>query len=765
MGWFKKALKWTVAVAGSVVTGVALATGVGAPVAAAVATWTVTMTTILDADIAEEDDRAKRAEELKESTENANASKDLNNILDQARADTQKSQAIRDKEEITAEDLKDALEHLSQAYIKVAGIGLSVNSQKNDPEIIKGIKDVIDRVSQERIAWRAKLHDDYKVDMATTHVDLAEKKKTLNSLYDKVVGYGEEAQALRTDLKTVIDFLDSKVAPEHQEFVDERRKEVEALKSLKREHEEAFNKAKESVKNNAVSGVEDAERALEKRAEFDSKFKELLDVLRSKQADLPHVLTLDIQASIVDFYGVFRDPELLHNEVFATAYKQQAERNEQVVFATPLDANAKATWHLKRSKDLYEIYKSHIKNKEYALARKLRFQVEAHQREATRIAEQLPAKFSVWKSGKVKDWVSEFKRLFKKYSNLKNLEDWGKSLKDQINAHGDEIHKAMHLADLGEDDFYRMGLKATVPYFVVNKQISDGISTLIEETESKIPTLDARERAKAEEARLKAEEARLKAEETRLKAEDARVAEEARLKEEARVAEEARLKAEELNPQEPALQAPLQDGTEGQASETEQQAKEETETNVSEDVYHNSYPTSSTPMGELSAQAEKTPVLVEETNFTPLTPAQKAEKKAEKKSEKEAEEERKGIINAQYRRDVKANIARQEARSKRDRERWSKLSKEEISKKFNLIYELFSTKAVSTPELLFDGDLTVLDNLTMDEVVDQEKWKEITDAWEGMELSPKDKWESLSFILSGKRFLPMIRDTVAFIPF
>ncbi|KGB27984.1 hypothetical protein GS16_00330 [Candidatus Liberibacter solanacearum] len=142
------------------------------------------------------------------------------------------------------------------------------------------------------------------------------------------------------------------------------------------------------------------------------------------------------------------------------------------------------------------------------------------------------------------------------------------------------------------------------------------------------------------------------------------------------------------------------------------------------------------PSGELSVQAEKQLVSAEEANFTPLTSAQKAEKKAQETSDR--------IINEQYRRAVKANIARQEQRSKKDRERWAKLSKEEISKKFNLIYELFSTKAVSTPELLFDGDLTVLDHLIMNDVVDQEKWKEITDVWKGMELSPQDKWESLS---------------------
>ncbi|MFT4325838.1 MAG: hypothetical protein AB3P25_05625, partial [Candidatus Liberibacter psyllaurous] len=698
MGFWLSVAKWTVGALGSAATGAMAATGFGIPAAAVMATWTATMTTMLAIASAEEDNQAKRAEELKESTENANASKDLNNILDQAFGGITKAKELRNKEEITAEEQKDALEHLSQAYIKVAGIELSVNPHKNEATIVERVNEIKDTIAQERIAWRAKLHDDYNFDMATTTADIVEKKQKLNLLYDEVRGDGEEAQALRTNLKAAIDFLDSKVAPEHQEFVDERRKEVEALKILKGEHEEAFNKAKESVKNNAVTGVEDAEKALEKRAEFDSKFKELLDTFRSKQADLPHVITPDILYAIVDFYGVFRDPELLHNEVFANAYQQQAERNEQVVFATPLEANSKATWHLKRSVALYEIYEDYIKKNEYALARKLRFQVEAHQREAARIAGQLPAKFSVWKSGKIKDWLSELSRLAVKYSKPKNLEDWGKSLKDQINAHGDEIHKAMHLADLGEDDFYRSGLKATERYFVANKQMSDDISTLIEETENKIPTLDARERSVA---KAEVDRSEVREQEDRIKAEEVKSQAQVLQQEQEQEKEDLGLDLPSV-PTAPIvfskIQEPLQGGTEGQASETEQQAKEETETNVSEDVYHNSYPTSSMPSGELSVQAEKQLVSAEEANFTPLTSAQKAEKKAQETSDR--------IINEQYRRAVKANIARQEQRSKKDRERWAKLSKEEISKKFNLIYELFSTKAVSTPELLFDGDLT-----------------------------------------------------------
>ncbi|ONI59074.1 hypothetical protein AYJ09_01430 [Candidatus Liberibacter solanacearum] len=704
------------------------------------------------------DDNVKRAEQLNQATENANKAKDLTEILDSAEEDINIAQGIRnkDKEKITPEEQKDALERLTQGYIKVAGIALSVNPQKNDSEILKRMEAIGEKVSLDRIAWRARLHKDYKIDIGLTQEEAQKQKNQLQDLLNKLEGKeGEEAHVLRSQIQVEIDYLEGKVAPEHQPFVDERRKEVEALKTLKREHEEAFNKAKESVENNAVTGVEDAEKALEKRAEFDSKFKEFLNQLRSKKEDLPHVLTPDILISIADFYSVFRDPELLHNEVFATAYKQQAERNEQVVFDTPLSAYRKAKEHLARSVELYKIYDKHIDNKEFTLARKLRFQVEAHQREATRIAEQIPAKFRVWEGGTAKEKIATAWSGLKNTFKLGDKKSLVESLNSQINAHGDKIHKAMHLADLGEDDFYRNGLEATKNYFIQDGIKSQARSALIQDVEAKIPNLDARERAVESQAGVgvserlqkedQTEQAQIKTEEQENQEQDSQAEDQEddlglpsvpTVSPKAVQEPEPKAKAEDQEedldlpavPNTPIQSSQEQDKEEEQEQEQEQERPVDTGYRFPEG--HQPYKAPSSP------QAEKIPVPVEEANFVPLTPEQKADKKAK--------EERDRIINERYRIAVKANIARLEEKARKDRDRWAKLSDEEIIKKFNLIYELFDTKDVSSPELLFDGDLTVLDRLTMNEVVDQEKWKEITDEWKKSSLSHQEKWDSLS---------------------
>lgn len=93
--------------------------------------------------------------------------------------------------------------------------------------------------------------------------------------------------------------------------------------------------------------------------------------------------------------------------------------------------------------------------------------------------------------------------------------------------------------------------------------------------------------------------------------------------------------------------------------------------------------------------------------------------------------------------DVKANSAKKEARSKRDEERWTKLSDEEIKEKVRFIADLYFNNQLSSPECLFDGDLTVLDKLEMDDVLDQEAWEEFTSTEYLQNATPHDKWYSL----------------------
>lgn len=112
-----------------------------------------------------------------------------------------------------------------------------------------------------------------------------------------------------------------------------------------------------------------------------------------------------------------------------------------------------------------------------------------------RIAEQVPYKFALLTPSAFEEKWRQFKNTVNKYKNLSNWKYFGKSLKDQINVHGDEIHKAMHLADLGEDDFYRNGLEATSSYFIQDGIKSQARRELIRTIEENLPNLDARERA------------------------------------------------------------------------------------------------------------------------------------------------------------------------------------------------------------------------------------------------------------------------------
>ncbi|WP_446097990.1 hypothetical protein [Candidatus Liberibacter asiaticus] len=707
MGFWLKLGKWAVTVVGATATGALAATGFGFPLAAFVAGYTANLATMVH--LADADDEAyeKRKKELEESTKHANAVTALSDIIDGANRDIKESQRIYEQDNRTSEDIKNALEHLSQAYIKVAGIDLSTNVNKHESNVIKAMENIRKNISDNRIAWRREFHKDYNADMADTHNERQKIRAELQSQYDKtkdkIKEDDSEGISLLNDLKMMINYLDGKVAKELQGFIDGLNEQVKNLKSLKQEHEELFNTAKTSVKNNADNAVRDAERALDARMRFDSAFKELINTLEEKQGK-DFVLTPDILASIADFYAVFRDPEFLHNEVFEKAYQQQAERNKDKVFSDPEKVHNTVNEHLSQSKALHDEYIASLKNKNHSRARMLRYQVEAHQREAARIVEQLDAKFSVWSNGV--GFKEKFERLrdFVKSRGNKTFVEW---LTEKVNKHGDIIKRDMYLADLAEDDFYRIGLEKTSGYFAYHNDISKELNKLVDRVRESIPSFDARERLVK--ARPEAEEQKARKRE---------------VPEKVKAEEEPLVEEDDFDLGLPSVPiAPVVIGREPKDEKQKETAKTFVPPQASEPK---------PPIGELESPIANA---ISEGNVNP--PTKEELDRAETKKEREA------ALNAWLLSAKSENIARQEAKAQKDIERWDKMSDEELSQKFDLIAEFFKKKDVEDPKLLFDGDLTVLDRLLMADLEDQENWEKRKRSWEANQLSHQERWASL----------------------